>query len=182
MPITTKSLNHTDGMKNMGGIKNKGYFCLMADIDDLPDVPAEITDPDIAAVITTDITFIATKCWKEIYCTTGKGSVTDEQVGERDCTSWKSKGKIFFPGTKAQALGAAAAYQNADMCFLLPESSAAGGNRLIGTKDHPARIVMQSITTGETSDGVKGWTFEVEVEGETPAPIYSGVITLVPAA
>ncbi len=182
MAITPKSLNHTDGAKNMGGIKNKGQFCLHSDILEFPDVPAEITDPDLAAVIDEDITFKATKCFKDIYCTTGKGSVIDEQVGERDCASWKSKGKIFFPGTKAQALGAAAAYQNADLVFLIHESSAAGGKRLIGTKDHPARIVMSSITSGETGDGVKGWTFEVEAEGETPAPIYTGVVTTTPAS
>jgi hypothetical protein len=178
---TLKDLKRTDGAKNMGGIRNVGAIALIADTLLFPTVPAEITDFDTAAVISGNITFKAGKSFKEIYCTTGKGSVSSEQVGESDCRSWKNKCKIFFPGSQADALGAAAAYANSHIVVVVTENSAPGRKRIVGSKENPAEIVMSSITSAETSDGVKGWTFEVEAAAETPAPIYSGVITFTEA-
>lgn len=179
--ITTKDLKRTDGAKNMGSIQNNGGYALIEDIATFPTVPAEITDFDTACLIDDDIVFKTGKCFKNIYCTTGKGSVTSDQVGESDGRSWQNKCKIFFPGSKADALGAAAALSNSHLVFAINENGVAGKTRLIGSKENPAEIVTSSITTAETADGLKGWSFEVQASAETPAPVYTGVVSYTPA-
>lgn len=181
MSFTQKDLTRTDGAKNMGGILNKAYYCLAADIATFPDVAAAITTLETAAVIATNITCKVGKKFNEIYCTTGKGAVNDEMVGEKDGHSFMNKFKAFFPGTKAEALGAAAAFANSHLVFIVPQAGVAGEKRVVGSPKHPAEIIMSSITSAETSDGLKGWSFEFEAPSETPAPIYSGEIPLTEA-
>ncbi len=166
----------------MGGILKKAWYALAADILTLPKVPADVTTLGTAAVIATDIVCKSTKQFHEIYCTTGKGSVTSEMVGEKDGHSFMNKFKAFFPDSEEDALGAATAFANSELIFIVPEAGVDGKKRVIGSLEHPAEIVISSFTSGETSDGLKGWTVEFEAPAETPAPIYTGVVPVTPAA
>ena len=165
-----------DGEKNMGGVKTIGYYALAADIDEWPTLPAE---PATAAQeVTYDGNFRmkSGKSWHKIYSTMETAFIHDEPQGEPDGQSFVNRGKIFYPGTKVEALAFAKNANNSNMVFILDEAS--GGNRrVIGNQGFPAKVTPD-INTGEATADRKGMNLDIWSYSDSPALLYEGVIEL----
>lgn len=179
-PFAAVDLLHTDGSLNMGSIQVEAYYAPVGDFLVMPEVPNAPATLAEAAVIASNFTFKTGKCFKKMYITQDKGSVNDEIVGERDGKSFMNKLQAFHPGTKAEMLGFAALAANTGFIFIVVEAD--GQMRVIGSKAFPGKIDTGTITTSQTTAGLKGFTFEIGCASKTPAPIYTGTVALTPAA
>ena len=171
------NLTWTDGTENMGGIQVIGYYALIADIDNFPELP---TSPATAAEEVTleaspGFTMLTDKYFYKIYSTQETSEVVDENQGEVDGQSFVNKATIFYPGTSAEALAFAKNVNNSNMVFIFIESN--GQRRVIGSRAFPAKC-KPSFTTGKATADRKGMTMEIMSYGYTPAPLYTGVIRL----
>jgi hypothetical protein len=165
--------------ENMGGTTSRAYIGALADFLSIK-TPVPAAGLDTLVEITTDHTFIATKCFKKMYCTQNKGEVNVESAGEIDGRSFKAKVKLFYPGNKAQAAGFAKQAKNDSFIILVEHpDSADNGYSQVGTEMFPAKFTGKwGSATNES--GVRGWEFEFECP--TPAHyIYTGAVTLTPA-
>lgn len=164
-----------DGEKNMGGLKTIGYFIPVADCETIAVLPTNPTTPAEEVTLDGDITPSTGKYFNKLYSTLETSEVVDENQGEPDAQSFVHKATIFFPGTKVEALAFAANVNNSNMIFIFEEST--GNKRVIGSEAFPAKC-KPSFTTGKATKDRKGMTMEIYSYGYTPAPLYTGVITL----
>jgi hypothetical protein len=165
-----------DGQGNMGGLKTIGYYALAADIDEWPAIAAVPTSAAEEVTLVGNFRMKEGKSWKKLYNTMETGKIDDQNQGERDCQSFNSIAEIFYPGTKAEVLGFMKLSNNSNMVFILDELS--GGNRrVLGTQGLPAKV-KPSSTTGVAAADRKGMTLEIQCYGDSPAPLYEGVIEL----
>ncbi|NCD40938.1 MAG: hypothetical protein EOL88_02485 [Bacteroidia bacterium] len=166
----------SDGTENMGGLKTIGYYALWADIDEFPSFPAAPATAADEVTLEGNFRMKTGKYWKKLYSTMETSELIDENQGEWDGQSFVHKATIFFPGTKAEALGFAKLANNSNMVFIFDELS--GGNRrVIGSEGIPAKV-KPSFTTGKATADRKGMTMEIQCYGYTPAPLYDGVIEI----
>ncbi len=166
-----------DGEENMGGLQTIGYYALIADIDNFPELP---DNPSTAAEEVTleaspGFTFESGKNFFKLYSTQETSEVVDENQGEVDGQSFVHKATIFFPGNKAEAFAFAKHVNNSNMVFIFLEAD--GTRRVIGSRAFPAKC-KPSFTTGKATADRKGMTMEIQSYGYTPAPFYEGVIRL----
>ena len=171
------SLEWADGIENMGGLQVIGYYALISDVDNFPELPA---NPSTAAEEITleespGFTMKTGKFFFKIYSTLETSEVVDENQGEVDGQSFVNKATIFYPGTKAEALAFAKNVNNSNMVFIFLESN--GTRRVIGSRAFPAKC-KPSFTTGKATADRKGMTLEIQSYSYTPAPFYEGVIRL----
>jgi len=165
-----------DGLENMGGLKTIGYYALAADIEIWPSLPANPATAAQEVTLEGHFRMKTDKHWYKLYSTMETNEMMDENQGEWDGQSFVQKATIFYPGTKADALGFAKLANNSNMIFIFEEMS--GGNRrVIGSKGIPAKV-KPSFTVGKATADRKGMTMEIQSYGYTPAPIYDGVIEL----
>jgi hypothetical protein len=165
-----------DGQENMGGLKTIGYYALAADIDEWPTLKSNPTSAAEEVTLQGNFRMKDGKHWRKLYSTMETSKIDDENQGERDGQSFNTTAEIFYPGTKAEALGFAKLANNSNMVFILDELS--GGNRrVLGTQGLPAKV-KPSFTTGTATADRKGMTMEIQCYGYTPAPLYEGVIEL----
>ena len=171
-----------DGKENMGGLKVIGYYAPISDIDNFPELPAAPTTPEEEVTLEsiTGFTFKTGKNFLKIYSTEETSSVTSEPQGEVDGQSFVNKAKIFYPGSEIECMAFMKAVNNNNMVFIFEEASG-GARRVIGSKAFPAKC-KPSHTTGEKTADRKGMTMEIQSFGTTPAPFYTGDISLTPAA
>ncbi len=176
------NLEWSDGEENMGGLEVIGYYARIEDIDNFPELPSNPSTPEEEVTLesTTGFTFKTGKNFLKIYSTMETSEVVDESQGEFDGQSFVHKATIFYPGTKAEALAFAKHVNNSNMVFVFKEAS--GGNyRVIGSRAFPAKC-KPSFTTGKATADRKGMTLEIQSYGYTPAPLYTGPISLTPAS
>jgi len=171
------NLTWTDGTENMGGLQTIGYYALVDDIDNFPELPS---NPSTAAEEVTleaspGFTMKADKYFYKIYSTQETSEVVDENQGEPDGQSFVHRAEIFFPGTTAEALAFAKNVNNSNMVFIFLEAD--GKRRVIGSRAFPAKC-KPTFTTGKATADRKGMTMEIMSYGYTPAPLYTGVIRL----
>ena len=174
-------LTWADGKVNMGGLKVIGYYALISDIANFPELPVNPASPEEEVTLesTTGFTFITGKNFLKIYSTQETASVISEPQGEVDGQSFVHKAKIFYPGSEAAAMAFMKAVNNANMVFVFEEASG-GARRVVGSVAFPAKC-KPSHTTGEKTADRKGMTIEIQSYGTTPAPFYTGAISLTPA-
>lgn len=180
--FTFVNVDWTEGVTNMGGIKTTIYYAPIADILNFPELPANPATPEDEVTLesVTGFTFNTGKNFLTIYATMETAQVQDEPQGEMDGMSFVHKATLFHPGTKAEALAFAKQVNNANMVFIFPEAD--GGNfRVIGSAAYPAKAKV-TIDTGKATADRKGMTIEITSYGATPAPLYTGAISLTPAA
>ncbi len=173
------SLSWGDGSKNMGGLKTIGYFALVTDVDNFPELPANPATPqeEITLESVTGFTMMATKTFFSLYSTMETSEIVDEPQGEPDGMSFVHKATMFYPGTSVEALAFAANVNNAGMVFIFEEASGTN-RRVIGNKAFPAKVKV-TVNTGKATADRKGISMEITSYGYTPAPLYTGAIPLV---
>ncbi len=171
------NLPWADGEENMGGLQVIGYYALIADVDNFPELPS---NPSTAAEEVTleaspGFTMESSKYFYKIYSTLETSEVVDENQGEWDGQSFVHKATIFYPGTKVEALAFAKNVNNSSMVFIFLEAD--GKRRVVGSRAFPAKC-KPAFTTGKATADRKGMTLEIQSYGYTPAPLYEGVIRL----
>jgi len=179
--VTFVDLVWADGTVNMGGLKVIGYYAPVSDILNFPELPTNpLTAADeVTLESVTGFTFITGKNFLKLYSTEETASVTSEPQGEVDGQSFVHKGKMFFPGSKVEAMAFMKAVNNGNMVFVFEEASG-DARRVIGSVAFPAKC-KPSHTTGEKTADRKGMTLEIQSYGITPVPFYTGAISLTPA-
>lgn len=162
---------------NMGGTKQKIYYAPVRDFLAIQKpIAVPVTLEDTVKIVTAH-TFKTGFCFKEVYCTLDKGSVDLEPQGERDGKSFKQKAKIFYPGSKVEAIAFASNIKNDNLIVIIPLAD--GTMIQVGSEDFPAQM-SPKFTSATNSGGIKGWEFEIEAM-ESVNFVYTSTITLVPA-
>lgn len=114
------------------------------------------------------------KYWQKIYSTQGKGSITAETTGEKDCKMFINHANLSFPDLSPEALGFAKSSVNDDFVYIV---KSAGRYHVIGSPDYPSET-SSAPTSGDAVGSAKGITFTVDCPDVTPLPIYEGTIAL----
>lgn len=165
---------------NMGGTTQLAYYAPIEDFLSIKTVTASPTTPADLVTIATAHTFKTGKCFKKLYCTMNRGTMDSESVGDIDGKSFKQKGKLFLPGSKAAAHGFAAMVKNDNFIILLETAdSAVTGYPQIGTEKFPAKI-SPKFTLATNEGGVRGYEFEFEAVTDRNY-IYTASVSLTPA-
>lgn len=161
----------------MAGIQVIGYYARIDDIENFPQLPSNPATPEDEVTLesVTGFTMKASKYFHKIYSTEETSKLDDENQGETDGQSFVQKATIFHPGTQAEVLAFAKQVNNDDMVFIFLEAN--GQRRVIGSPAFPARS-KPAFTTGQATADRKGMTMEIKSYGYTPAPLYTGKITL----
>lgn len=168
-----------DGADNIGGTQVIHYYIPLANVLSLPTLSTSPVTLSQMVTIPDDIMPRPTKKFLKLYSTMDTGRVLDKLVGEFDGKSFEHSFEFFHPGTLADAMAIVTKFANSNMLFIASEAN--GQKRLIGSTKFPAKIAVADIDTGAKTSDRKGIKMRVESRGTTPAPIYTGIITLTPA-
>jgi hypothetical protein len=149
------NLTWTDGTENMGGLQVIGYYALVADVDNFPELPSApaTAAEEVTLTQSPGFTMLAGKFFFKLYSTLETSEVIDENQGEWDGQSFVQKATIFYPGTAVEALAFAKNVNNSNMVFVFIESN--GNRRVIGSRAFPAKC-KPAFTTGKATADRKG--------------------------
>ncbi len=167
-----------NGSDNIGGTQVTHYYAPLSQIISLPVPPIPAASLDEMVTIDDNIVFFTGYKFHQMYSTLDTGRVQDKLVGETDGKSFESSFEWFFPGTLARALALITKFANSNMIFIAVEAN--GQNRIIGSRKFPAKLTLADVDTGGKTSDRKGVKLKVESRGNTPAPIYTGIISLTP--
>ena len=171
-----KSLTWPEGKVNPSGIKPIGYWIPKSHIAAYPTIENEDAESvDEAVVYNGDFVLKPNKHWLTLYTTQGKGKVSFEGAGEKDCKMFNNKASLKYPDISKEARNLAKATINASCLFVIPMPL----NRfvVIGSEDYD----VEATITGDSGDApgsAKGLTVEITAPDVTPLPGYKGEILL----
>ncbi len=179
--MNLSDLTWADGKENMGGLKVIGYYALISDIANFPELPLNPATAveEVTLESVTGFTFNTGKNFLKLYSTQETGAVISEPQGEVDGQSFVHKANIFYPGSEVEAMAFMKAVNNANMVFVFEEASG-GARRVVGSAAFPAKCKPSHTTGAKTADR-KGMSMDIQSYGTTPAPFYTGAISLTPA-
>lgn len=173
-------LEFEDGQDNMGGTQLIAFYTPINDVLTLPGYTASPANLGDYAIVDTNVIFKPGKCFNKLYATPDTGKIDDNKIEGKDSNSFESIYEFFFPKNDAKSLGFQRIAPTTKFLFVVPEAD--GNNRVLGIKPGvPASVASIAGTTGNTSTGEKGATFQIKSIQNGPAPIYTGEISLVPA-
>ena len=170
------SLIWPEGKVNPSGIKSLGYWIPKSHIATFPTIKnEEAATIGEAVVYDGDFVLKDGKHWLTIYTTQGKGKVSFEGTGEKDCKMFNNKASLKYPDITDEAKNLAKATINASCLFVIPMPL----NRfvVIGSEDYD----VEATITGDSGDApgsAKGLTVEITAPDVTPLPGYKGEILL----
>lgn len=179
MPINYSNFVGPAGQDdNMGGLTQRVYF---APISDFTLIQKPIANPTTFAAkseITVAHTFAATKGFVKMYSTMDKGKFDAKSQGDTDGKSFKPEGEFFYPGSKSDAHGFAAAVKNDNFIILveMPDSDT-NGHIQVGSEMFPAKIEPE-FTAAQNSSGVRGYTFKFMSVTPTVC-VYKAAVTTI---
>jgi hypothetical protein len=134
------------GQINPSGISDIGFFIPKSDIASWPAIEDDLDDEAATAATiagyTGDFVLEATKTWKRIYSTQGKGKVTSEVTGETDCKMFVNKAELHYPKSTAEVRAFAKAACNGDFVFVIKHD---GKWYVVGHKDYRTVVTRISI-------------------------------------
>jgi hypothetical protein len=177
MPIFT-DMPWTDGQVNPSGIATELFYIPKSDIATFPVVVAAPATPGENVQLSGDFALKAGKTWFRLHSTQGKGEVTFEPIGEKECKLFMNKGKFVFPDISDAAKSHAKQSANSSLvyCTKLPHQSEKR-YVILGDLDYDTETKPSGASGGEPGSQ-KGLTLEVEVPCFTPLPGYAGDIVL----
>jgi hypothetical protein len=133
--------------ENMGGIAQKLYFGLHADVATWPTKPTtEAADLEALGALTGNITMKPGKRMFEMYITDDTGELQMETVGEKDGKSFVMHLRLFHPGLLEKILGFRNATKNENMVFIVPDNN--GQMFLLGDAIRPATLESDAEGAG----------------------------------
>ncbi len=172
------SLTWTDGQINPSGIKTTLYYCPKAYITSFPKVKTSPASASENVALDGSFTMASLKTFLTLYSTQGKGKVSWETLGEKDCKMFKNKGVFKFPDISDEGKSIAKEFVNANCVFVvaLPHESE---HRyvVLGDADYDTTVTITG-DSGDEPGSAKGLTIEIESPGTTPLPNYKGTLVL----
>jgi hypothetical protein len=170
------SLIWPEGKVNPSGIKPIGYWTPKSHIKEYPTIKNEDAET-IGEAVVYDGDFVLKdgKHWLTIYTSQGKGKVSFEGIGEKDCKMFNNKASLKYPDINDEAKNLAKATINASCIFVIPMPLKRFV--VIGSEDYD----VEAAITGDSGDApgsAKGLTVEITAPDVTPLPGYKGEILL----
>lgn len=161
---------------NMGGLTTVMYIGLSKDIATWPQLP--LNPSTYAEKVTLTGSFVMNSSAKfiEVYTTPETAKLEPENQGEVDGQSFRQKGEFLYPGTLEEAIGFAAAINNARGCIIGIDPNT-GKRYVVGSKDRPVYF-KPSVTTGGAAADRRGVKVEFWSDSFVPFAFYTGAIPL----
>ena len=158
---------------NSGGYYDKVFVAKASDVDGIVLNPAPTTPEESVEIAWADITIGGTGL-VEVACQEGSVSVTDEEIGETDGISFKTKLTFNVSTHTAKNLGFSAMTTNAHLVYFVIDF-ATDKVRVIGTdKSHARREAGSGVTGGGKREDYKHGQQTWVCYGTTPAPFVTG--------
>jgi hypothetical protein len=170
-----ENLEWTDGKVNHSGIKSIAYWIPKSWIQAHPKIPDKPSTTADEIKLNGDYVLEDGKNWLTIYTTQGKGKVTFETLGEKDCKMFTNKGNLKYPDISTEAKAFAKGTVNSNCVFVKPQP----GNKYVVLGDEEYNLTVD--TKGDSGDAPgsdKGLTIEISAPCVTPLPEYTGEIKL----
>lgn len=173
-----ENLTWPDGSINPSGIATELFWIPKSHITTFPTVaPAPASAAENVNLVG-DFALETGKTFLRLHSTQGKGKLTFEKIGEKECGMFMNKATFKFPDISAAAKSLAKSTINASVVFiaLLPHPSEKR-YVVLGNKDYDSEVKVTG-DSGDAPGSDKGLTIEVEVPDFTPLPGYVGDILL----
>ena len=167
-----------DGKVNPSGIATELFYIPKSDIATFPTVKGTPTSAAENVMLSGDFELVTGQTFYRLHSTQGKGKVSFEKIGEKECGMVMNKGTFKFPDIDNAAKNLAKATINASVVFVakLPHQSEFR-YIVLGHIDYDSEVKVNG-DSGDAPGSDKGITIEVEVPDFTPLPGYSGAIVL----
>jgi hypothetical protein len=176
MAFTYGDLTFEDEHNNMGGLTTVMYIGLSKDIATWPLLPSNPTGYAEKVTLTGSFAMNASAKFIEVYATPETAKLEPENQGEVDGQSFRQKGEFLYPGTLEEAIGFAAAINNARGCIIGIDPNT-GKRYVVGSKDRPVYF-KPSVTTGGAAADRRGVKIEFWSDSFVPFAFYTGAIPL----
>jgi hypothetical protein len=161
---------------NMGGLTTVMYIGLSYDIATWPTLPSSPTSYADKVTLEGSFAMESTKKFISVYATPETAKMEPENQGEVDGQSFRQKGEFLYPGTLEDAIGFAAAINNARGCIIGVDPNT-GKRYVVGSKDRPVYF-KPSVTTGGAAADRRGVKIEFWSDSFVPFAFYNGAIPL----
>jgi hypothetical protein len=173
-----ESLPWLDGKVNPSGIKPVVFWIPKSEITTFPGITAAPANSTDNVSLSGDFALVALKKWRKLYSTQGKGKVSFEPIGEKDCKMFMVKGMFKFPDIDDLAKNLAKSALNANIVYvvMLPHESEKR-YLVIGSDEYDVTTVAKG-DSGDAPGSDKGLTVEVEAPATTPLPNFTGTLEL----
>lgn len=163
--------------ENMGGLPQKIYFGLHADVATWPTKPTAPANIGEQAVLVGDLQMKSGKKMFEMYITDDTGEFKIEPVGEVDGKSFVERLSFFHPGLSSKILGFMNAAKNENLVFIVPDNN--GNHYLMGDALRPAIFSASpdGVSTSKETAGRRGASMEFTYKTSN-VYLYDGSIPL----
>lgn len=148
----------------------------------IPELPAICGDTpaaslEAAGTISGDIVFGTDQGFVEVDFVEETGSLTAPMIGEKKRRLFENTATVEIEGSSAKAIGFSRVSKNMDLLAIV-EMADTGEMRLIGGNRAPAW--METIENGVEAlrEGKNYTTYSIKDKVKSPAPIYTGVLSL----
>ena len=178
MPGIFESLGWSDGKINPSGIKNEIFFAPKSAIKTF--VPMTLNPASAAENVSMDGDFEmeAGKTFLRLYSTQGKGKVTFEAIGEKDCKMFMNKANFKFPDIDDAGKSLAKSAVNANVVFIVPLPHESEKRFVVLGDEYWDCTVNVTGDSGDEPGSAKGLSIEIEAPSTTPLPNYKGILVL----
>jgi hypothetical protein len=173
-----ESLGWADGKVNPSGIKNEIYFAPKTDIATIPPMTAAPATAAENVSLNGDFVMAAGKTFHRLYSTQGKGKVTFEAIGEKDCKMFMNKATFKFPDIDDAGKSLAKSFVNANGIFVVPLPHESEKRFVVLGDEYWDCTVNVTGDSGDEPGSAKGITIEIEAPATTPLPNYKGALVL----
>ena len=171
MANTLRNLDWKDGQTNASGIRPIAYYVLKASIKKFP------TLAEGSVTYQGDFELADGETFKTIYTTQGKGKVSYEALGEKDCRMFTNKAALSYPDINDESGVFAAGTVNSNIIFAVPHYVAGGKIRfaVIGGESFDTTIDVKG-DSGDAPGSAKATSIELSAPDFVPLPSYTGII------
>ena len=174
-PFALHDLEWADEPENMGGFQIGCYLALTRDIQTFPTLASNPSTDDEAILLQGEYAMKQDKAFIYMYTTPDTLSLKPENQGEVDGKSFKIKGELFYPGTKAECMAFARKINNARGVLIAIDND--GERVVVGDKGHPVYFTP-SLDWGKKAADRRGMTITFESDSFCPGYKYNGPIPL----
>lgn len=174
-PFTFHDLEWENEPENMGGFQIGCYIGICRDIESYPTLTANPSTDEEAILLQGNYTMKADKSFIYMYTTPDTLTLKPENQGEVDGKSFKIKGELFYPGTKAECMAFARKINNARGVVIAVDTD--GERVVVGDKGHPVYFTP-NLDWGKKAADRRGMTITFESDSFCPGYKYNGAIPL----
>lgn len=173
-----EDMQWADGKINPSGIATELFYIPKSHIKTFPGSVADPASATENVTLAGDFELESGKKWFRLHSTQGKGKVTFEKIGEKECGMVLNKGTFKFPDIDDAAKNLAKNSINSSIIFVakLPHQTEKR-YVVLGNIDYDSEVKVNG-DSGDEPGSTKGLTIEVEVPDWTPLPNYEGQLML----